>query len=402
VARIKLGMFDPPAQVKYAQIPTSIVDSPEHDALALKMAQESIVLLKNERRVLPLAKTGTIAVIGPTADDGDVREGKGVLVGNYSGTPSHRVTFLDGIKQKLEGKGTVLYSKGCDLTNENLTLSAEALGMAAKADAVVMVMGLSPVCEGEEGAGGERTSLAMFPHQEKLLKEVVALGKPVVLVLTGGSAIAVNWAKDHVPAIMDVWYPGQRGGDAAADVIFGDYNPAGRLPVTFYKSEKDLPAFTNYAMRGRTYRYFTGEPLFAFGYGLSYTSFKYSRPDVEPGKSGLYQISVKVKNSGKREGDEVVQLYVSRKDAAADSGLPIRSLRGFKRVHLKPGEGKTVVFSLAPFQLAFVDKDGVRTVEPGKYIIGIGGSQVPAVSATVKIAERIIDPPYVHNSLILK
>ena len=396
VARIKLGLFDPPEKVKYAQIPASVNDSVEHDALALRMAQESIVLLKNEGKVLPLAKKGTIAVIGPTADDGDIREGCGVLVGNYNGTPSHRVTFLDGIIRKMEGKGRVLYSMGCDLDTERPSAAREALAIAGRADVVVMVMGLSLECEGEEGAGGERTTLAMFPHQEKLLKDIVALGKPVVLVLTGGSAIAVNWANGNVAAIMEVWYPGQRGGDAVADVLFGDYNPAGRLPVTFYKTEKDLPDFSDYDMKNRTYRYFKGKPLFAFGFGLSYTTFAYSDLEVASDKAGHCRISVKVRNTGTRSGDEVVQVYLSREDAEA--GLPLRSLRGFKRLSLKPGEEKTVVFTLTPFQLALVNRKGVRTVEGGECRIGIGGSQEAAVTAAVQIAERIVDPPYMHNN----
>jgi beta-glucosidase len=397
IARIKLGFFDPPENVIYTKIPITVNDSPEHDALALKVAQESIVLLKNERKLLPLARTGKIAVIGPTANDGDVRDGRGVLVGNYNGTPSHRVTFLDGIQKKMNGKGTVLYSKGCELlSGKNPELTKEAMAMATQADVVVMVMGLSPVCEGEEGSGcGERTTLTLFPHQEALLQNVVALGKPVVLVLTGGSAIAVNWAKAHVPAILDVWYPGQRGGDALADVLFGDCNPAGRLPVTFYKTERDLPDFANYDMKGRTYRYFTGEPLFAFGYGLSYTTFNYSDLKTATDQSGTGSVSVKVKNTGTRAGDEVVQLYLNRQDAD-NSGLPLRSLRGFKRVALAQGEEKTIVFSLTPFQFALVNKNGIRTVEPGDYRLGLGGSQNAELSTTVKLSKRIVDPPYAH------
>ncbi len=395
VARFRLGMFDPPQLVKYAKIPFSKNDSLEHDALALKVAQEAIVLLKNERKALPLAKSGTIAVIGPTAAEGKTDNAwiNTVLTGNYAGLPSHPVPILDGIAKKLEGKGTVLYAKGCDLMAAKPELEKEALEAARKADRIIAVMGLSPQCEGEEGDGGERTSLALLPHQEDLLKRLCALGKPVTLVLTGGSAIAANWAKENVPAILDCWYPGQRGGDAVADVLFGDYNPAGRLPVTFYKSEKDLPAFEDYGMKGRTYRYFPGEPLWGFGYGLSYTTFAYSGMKVVPAHNGEQTVSVSVKNTSELAGDEVVQLYISQKG----SGLPIRSLRGFKRIHLRPGETKTVAFHLTPFQFAFANTKGIRTVEVGEVEIGVGGSQIAAQSATVKIEKRIANPPYMHK-----
>jgi beta-glucosidase len=395
VARIKLGLFDPPTQVPYAQIPISVVDRPEHDALALKVAQESIVLLKNERGLLPLAKAGTVAVIGPNADEKEIKNG--VLVGNYSGEPSQPVTFLAGIRKKLEGKGKVLYAKGCEVSRPDSALETEALKVAAQAEVVIMVLGLNSRIEGEEGEGGDRKNISLFPHQEKLLQQVAALGKPVVLVLAAGSAQAVNWAQAHVPAILDVWYPGQRGGDALADVLFGDYNPAGRLPVTFYKSEADLPDFKNYDMAGRTYRYFKGEPLYAFGDGLSYTTFRYDSAKVKVGKDGIRHLSVRVKNTGQRAGDEVVQLYVSRKDSAPDSGLPIRSLRGFKRVALKPGEIRTVTFHLTPFQFALVNPQGQRTVEPGDYLVGMGGSQKAAVSVNVQMIQRIANPVYAHR-----
>jgi beta-glucosidase len=210
--------------------------------------------------------------------------------------------------------------------------------------------------------------------QEDLLKKVVALGKPTVLVLLNGSAVAVNWAKDNVPAIIDAWYPGQAGGAAIADVLFGDYNPAGRLPVTFYKSADQIPAFTDYAMKGKTYRFFTGEPLFQFGYGLSYTTFIYGNmvvpKQVKIGDS--VKMSVDVTNAGSRDGEEVVQLYIKGR---GNPGEPIRSLEGFQRIALKKNQTKIVEFTLKPEQLSHVLSDGRRVTDAGTIEISIGGQQ---------------------------
>jgi beta-glucosidase len=216
----------------------------------------------------------------------------------------------------------------------------------------------------------------------------------VVLVVMAGSSMSLGWSREHVGAILQAWYPGQRGGDAVADVLFGDYNPAGRLPVTFYQSEKDLPPFADYAMKGRTYRYFMGEPLFPFGFGLSYTTFAYSALKVQAGDKGWHTVQVQVTNTGKVSGDEVVELYISRKNAPAADGLPIRALRAFRRGSFAPGETKTLEFRLAPLQFAFVNKEGMRTVEAGDYRIGVGGSQQAAQTATVNFAARLVDPPY--------
>jgi beta-glucosidase len=504
-ARFKLGMFDPPERVRWARIPYSVNESAEHQKLALEVARKSIVLLKNEGGVLPLSRHAkTIAVIGPDADSVEV------LLGNYNGEPSHPVTPLAGIRQKVGAGARVLYARGSDLAEgmplletvpssalftsngadrgaglqaeyyntaafngrayfsqaftsqamrkaaavpanpqpwftrvdpqinfdwrdgaprpdmdddnfgvrwtgylappvsgkyqlgaiglnsfevyldgkriaardnvhergyeyEKVELQAgklypirvdfhevhgdadmrlvwapphgsyqdEALQVARQADVVLMFLGLSPRLEGEEMkvqvpgfSGGDRVRLGIPQVQEDLLQRVSALGKPVVLVLLNGSAVAVNWAREHVPAIVELWYPGQAGGTALADVLFGDYNPAGRLPVTFYKSEDQLPAFDDYSMKGRTYRYFEGEPLYPFGYGLSYTTFTYSNLVVK----GV-NVTVDVKNSGKRDGEEVVQLY------AKHPGV-VRELRAFERVPLRAGEKKTVQFTL--------------------------------------------------------
>jgi beta-glucosidase len=207
------------------------------------------------------------------------------------------------------------------------------------------------------------------------MEEIVALGKPVVLVLLNGSALAVNWARDHVPAIVEAWYPGEAGGDAIADVLFGDYNPAGRLPVTFYRSADQLPAFTDYRMAGRTYRYFTGEPLYPFGYGLSYTSFAYRNLRL-PGEARVgapVAVSVEVQNTGQTAGEEVVELYVKHISSAVPA--PLISLEGFARVSLQPGEMRVVKFTLTPRQLATVEAGGARVAEPGTIVISAGGAQ---------------------------
>jgi beta-glucosidase len=242
----------------------------------------------------------------------------------------------------------------------NMIREADALDAARQADAVVLVMGLSPRLEGEEMrvqiegfSGGDRVQIGLPRVQEELMQKIAALGKPTVLVLLNGSAVAVNWAKDHIPAIVEAWYPGQAGGTAIADVLFGDYSPGGRLPVTFYKSVDQLPPFTDYSMKGRTYRFFKGEPLFPFGYGLSYSTFVYRDLRVQGAN-----ISVEVENTSGIAGEEVVQLYVKRQGATEDD--PIQSLAGFQRIALKPRERKTVRFVL-------------KTERSGMFDISIGG-----------------------------
>lgn len=270
---------------------------------------------------------------------------------------------------------------------------AEAIEVAKQADTVVLVLGLSPRLEGEEMnvlepgfRGGDRTEIKLPARQQGLLEAVAATGKPVVLVLLSGSALAVNWANEHIPAIVQAWYPGEEGGTAIAEALFGDYNPGGRLPVTFYKSVDQLPAFDNYQMDGRTYRFFKDEPLYPFGHGLSYTRFKYSdltvsSPRVASGEKVV--VSAKVENTGAREGDEVVQLYVSDIDASVR--VPIRSLAGVERVHLKPGERRVIQFTIEPRQLAVITNDGRTVVEPGDFKFTIGGKQ-PGFTGTADAA----------------
>jgi beta-glucosidase len=243
-----------------------------------------------------------------------------------------------------------------------------------------MCMGITPRLEGEEMRvnaegfrGGDRTRIDLPDVQQELIKKIHSLGKPVVLVLLGGSAIAVNRENENIPAIIHAWYPGQAGGQAIADVIFGDYNPAGRLPVTVYKSVNDLPPFEDYNMKNRTYRYFTGQPLYPFGFGLSYTTFEYSKMKVKKNnKIGEpVEISVVIKNSGKREGEEVVQLYVSNLTATVP--VPLRALKGFARISLKPGELRKVTFNIVPEDFSVIDESYKRVVKPGRFMISVGG-----------------------------
>ena len=380
-ARFRLGMFDPPEMVKYQQIPFSILDCEQNKQLAKETTLKSIVLLKNLGNLLPLKKDiGTVAVIGPNSDESFV------LLGNYNGTPSDPVTPLRGIREELSGKSEVIYARGCNwvagMPNQkpDEELKAEAVAVAKKADVVIMCMGITPRLEGEEMRvtvdgfrGGDRVRIDLPDVQQQLIKEIHTLGKPVILVLLNGSAIAINWEKENIPAIIEAWYPGQAGGEAIADIIFGDYNPAGRLPVTFYKSLNDLPPFEDYKMINRTYRYFSGEPLFPFGYGLSYTTFSYSKliipKNSTPGKP--VTVSVRVKNRGKRAGEEVVQLYVS--NLTAEVPVPLRTLKGFERIHLEPGESKSIIFTLSPEDFSVIDTNNKRVVLPGTFMISAGG-----------------------------
>jgi beta-glucosidase len=552
-ARFKLGMFDPPDNVKYTKIPYSVVDSKENKQLALEAARKSIVLLKNDNNLLPL-RSGIkkIAVIGPNADQWVM------LLGNYNGLPSDAITPLRGIRERLasaaaasgssasgsssatgpalQGAGTtVLYAQGCELAeglttfekvpsgvlfhgagekglhadyynNKELSgpvlfsaiedslddnwndgaprkgmdddnfgvrwtgeirpgqsgsyqlgiittckvnmylddsliantsyhfrdeyndprlrksipvslqagkkyrirvdasesygdarvqlvwnapkehqqgdLKRQAIEIARQSDVVIMCMGLSSRLEGEEMdvnidgfKGGDRTSLDLPKAQSELIKDIQALGKPVVLVLLNGSALSVNWEDKNIPAIVEAWCPGQAAGTAIADVLFGDYNPGGRLPVTFYRSVNDLPAFTDYDMKGHTYRFFNGKPLYPFGYGLSYTSFRYDALKwAVIGRAGdSVKIWVDITNTGKMAGDEVAQVYLSRLHSPVP--VPIRSLAAFRRIHLLPGETKTVAFVIRPDAFSIIDDKMQKTILPGEFSFSVGGGQ---------------------------
>jgi beta-glucosidase len=558
LARMKLGMFDPPEMVAYAQIPFSVNDSKEHDEAALAMAQKSMTLLKNDG-ILPLdkSKIKKIAVVGPNADS------IVALRGNYNGTPSHPVTILDGIGAAVGDDVEVLYSLGCPLaegagqaafpvidsrylftTDEsgqevhglkgeyfnNIDLQGEpaliridpvikmdwaltsptttdiaqgrlsedkkineddfsarwtgqllapvsgvyklgivsddgcrlyvngariiddwtnhamstftadislekgqrydikieffegiqdagihfvwmppesdafprrmddkALENISKADVAIFVGGLSAEVEGEEMrleaegfAGGDRTKIELPPIQLETLKKLQQTGTPVVFVLLSGSAVALEGVENDIPAILAAWYPGQRGGDAVADVLFGDYNPAGRLPVTFYTSTDELADFRDYNMtagKGRTYRYYKGKPLYSFGHGLSYTTFSYSNLKVNKekvDKNGQLKVKVDVTNTGSRDGEEVVQLYV--RDVESSRPMPVKQLRGFERISLEQGQTKTVTFTLTPIEDMhyYNAQQECYTVEPGEFEIQVGAS-----SSDIRVTKTI-------------
>ena len=514
-ARMRLGMFDPPEKVPYAQTPESEIDSAAHRELALKTARESMVLLKNDG-VLPFqASMKKILVVGPLAESVEV------LHGNYSGTASHAVTALDGIRKQFPAASvtyvagtnflreeTVIptsalstddgkpglkgeYFSGSDFTSapqivrtdpvvdlhlshrgpgaltppqgmtgfsarwtgfltpvesgsyqlglvgsmnrmwlggklivddavlhdpnsQGVTIaltkghryavkieflrgglgtklvwlpvsadpSFEAGSAARQADVVVAVVGITSRLEGEEMKvdvpgfkGGDRTSLNLPAEEEALLGALKGAGKPLVVVLMNGSALAVNWANDHANAILEAWYSGEEGGTAIAQTLAGTNNPGGRLPVTFYKGVEQLPEFEDYAMKNRTYRYFEGQPLYPFGYGLTYSKFEYSNlklssPELEAGNP--LGVEVDVKNASQREGDEVVELYVNFPKLA---GAPLRALRGFTRLHLGAGEARHVKLALAPRELSYVNEAGDRMVAAGDYVITVGGGQ---------------------------
>ncbi len=375
LARFRLGMFDPPDLCKYQQIPYEINDCEEHRQLALKAARESIVLLKNSENFLPLSKDiKKIAVIGPNADDYEV------LLANYHGMFSKYVSPLQGIKNKMGKTAEIIYAKGCKIKGKSKKGFPEAIEAAKTADVVIMVMGISQLFEREEvpfpWTDDDRKFLDLPKIQQELLEEISKINTSIILVLLNGSPITVNWAHEHIPAIIDLWYPGEMGGQALADVIFGDYSPAGRLPVTFVKSENDLPPLLDYNMKGRTYRYSQKEPLYPFGYGLSFTTFQYSNLKLnkkELDASEELHISVDIKNTGSFIGDEVVQLYL--KDVEASVRIPHWQLQGFKRITIAPNEAKTITFSLKARQMALINYKGKCILEPGKFKVFIGGSQ---------------------------
>ncbi|MES2445950.1 MAG: glycoside hydrolase family 3 C-terminal domain-containing protein [Bacteroidota bacterium] len=525
MTRFKLGMFDPPAMVKYAQTPSSVLESAAHKAHALKMAQQSIVMLKNQNLTLPLSKSAKkIVVLGPNANNSIA------ILGNYNGIPSELKTVVQGIKEKLPNANVVYeqainftndtllvytaYAKQCsidgkqgfkaeyfdnvelkgnpitryetelnlawqegeqviegikarnfsarittnyianqngDITFEvegddgyrfmvngkevldawtrnrwgakqykltvesgksyelaveywqgdgkaNLKLSAgnyqktDFLALADRvkdADAIVFVGGISPQLEGEEMKvnfpgfkGGDRTSILLPKVQTELMKVLKNTGKPLVFVMMTGSAIAIPWEAENVPAIVNSWYGGQSAGTAVADVLFGDYNPAGRLPVTFYRSDSDLPDFSDYSMKGRTYRYFDGKPLYGFGYGLSYSTFKYEQlimpTQIKSGNS--ITVSLAVTNTSKLNGEEVVQLYITNPNTKVKS--PLKALKGFERVSLKAGERRVLKFTLSPEELSLVNEEGIAQLIKGKLLISAGGSQPDELNVT--------------------
>lgn len=390
MTRMKLGMFDNPEDVPYTKIPYEVNDSREHRNLALDVSKKSMVLLKNENNLLPLDRDRikSIAVIGPNADSRDA------LTGNYCGTASRYVTVLEGIQRTVAEDTRVYYAQGCHLYRERVEglgepgdRLAEAISAAERADVVVMCLGLDQYIEGEEGdasneyASGDKKHLNLPGMQQKLLEEIHKTGKPIILVLLAGSALAVTWADENVPAVIQAWYPGGEGGSAVASLIFGEYCPSGKLPVTFYRTTEELPDFRDYSMKNRTYRYMQNEALYPFGFGLSYTRFEYTElkaDKYEIGTGESIQFSVRVENVGDREGIETAQLYL--KDVEASVEVPLWQLRGVRKVALRPGESKEIRFALTPRQMALIDNDGRCILEPGRFEVYVGGSQPGARS----------------------
>ena len=387
--RMRLGMFDDDCE--YNNIPYEVNDSKEHNALSLEASKKSMVLLKNDG-LLPLdsSKIRNIAVVGPNAAS-DL-----ALIANYSGTPSHSITLLDGIRNRVSPDTRVWYALGSHLhmnREEDLALPEdrikEAVSAAERSDVVVLCLGLDASIEGEQNdqgtvildAGGDKADLNLPESQRKLLDAILETGKPVIVAMVSGSALSIGDAAEKASAIIQCWYPGSKGGQAFAELIFGDYSPAGRLPVTFYKSTEELPAFTDYSMDNRTYKFMKGEALYPFGFGLSYTSFEYSNLSAASSRinnGDSIVISIDVKNTGTRDSDEVVQVYI--KDLKASVRVPRHSLCGFKRIHLKSGEKITVNFEINSRAMTIVDEEGRRYVEGGDFTLFVGGSQPDSVS----------------------
>ena len=405
--RIRLGMFDPAEDVPFYKISNDIVDCAEFRGLAREAAGKSAVLLENKEDILPLEnKYKTIAVIGPNADSKDV------LLGNYSGTPSKYTTLLRGMQEEAKKRGIeVIYAEGCDLYKKEYKslcetdLIPEAVIAARKSDIAVLCLGLSPVLEGEEGEEGavqcDRDDLGLPGRQAELVRAVAREGKPVILILCNGSPLSIPKEEPLADAILEVWYPGEEGGSAVADILFGNYNPSGRLPVTVVKGTEDLPPFDSYDMQGRTYRFLEKEPMYPFGYGLSYTRFEYrpvDLPETIPAGKDI-QFDVSVKNTGKCSGETVLQVYI--RDEEASVKVPKHQLVFFKRVMAETGEEKKVTVCIRARDLAVVRQNGT-CVEPGRFKIYIGGSQPDEVSRRLtddEIWEGVIEMTGVETEI---
>lgn len=387
--RIRLGMLEGDAS-PYADIDYSVVECKEHVDLSIEAARRSMVLLKNKDAILPLEKDAykTIAVIGPNANSRDA------LIGNYVGTSSQYITPLEGIQQYVGEDTRVLYAEGCHLYKNKVEFLAEeedrfaeALIVAKQADLVVMCLGLDATIEGEEGdagneyASGDKLGLLLPGLQQKLLELITGTGKPVVLLLSAGSAIDLSWANEHVDAIVDTWYPGARGGKAIAELLFGEYSPSGKLPVTFYSGTEFLPDFCDYSMKNRTYRYAKEGILYPFGYGLSYSDICYEDSSVDQTTLEMedtVQVKTVVSNKGKYAVHESVQVYVRYENRSENA--PNYQLKGMQSVTLAPGERKEVSISLSPRAFASITEDGKCVVKPGAYKISIGGQQPDGLS----------------------
>lgn len=384
VSKMRLGLFDEPEHVPYNTIDYSVVDSKEQQAFNLFVARKTLCLLKNEEKLLPLdkAKLKTVGVIGPNANN------RKALVGNYEGTASEYITVLEGIKEYLGEEVAVRYSEGCHLFKSKVSglgidndRIAEVRAVCDASDVVIAVLGLDAGLEGEEGdegnefASGDKPNLELPGLQTTILKEIYASKKPVVLVLLSGSALAFPWAEEHIPAIVEAWYPGAQGGRAVAQMLFGEFSPEGKLPVTFYKTTEELPAFTDYNMKGRTYRYMEQEALYPFGYGLSYTNVSLSEVCLsakEIAKGGSITVRATLTNEGSYDGAETLQVYVKAKGVP---DAPKYQLKGLKKVSLLAGEGKEVELVLKDTAFALYDKEAKLMLQEGEYEVFVGTSQ---------------------------
>lgn len=401
--KFRLGLFeDPFADPDYAE---RITNNAEHRALALKAAQETIVLLKNEKNLLPLDlnKLKNIAVIGPNAD--------GLHLGGYSRNPLHGVTILQGIQDRVGSRAKVTFAEGCRFTNKHqdwrgwfsaddvvelvdpktqVTKIKEAAALAKRSDVAILVVGENESTNREawaENHRGDRDSLDLLGAQNDLVQAVVETGTPTVVLLIGGRPLSINYIAQHAPAILEGWYLGQEGGTAAANVLFGDTNPGGKLPITFPHSVGDLPDYYNHKpSANRSYEFSTREPLFPFGYGLSYTAFKFENLRVEPRQiyaGGTAKVSVDVTNNGPREGDEVPQMYIHQRVGSVTR--PVKELEGFQRIRLRPGEKKTVEFTVTPEALSLWNVDMHRVVEPGIFEIMVGPNSQQTSTVTLDV-----------------
>jgi len=393
--RFKLGMFDPPNSGKYGKLGHKVINCEKHKQLALKSAEKSIVLLKNDDNLLPLnSNPKNIVVTGPAAANAHA------LFGNYYGISSRFVTVLEGLAEKIKDKFGINmeYRQGCLMYGDN-SKSNVVYGEASLVNVVIAVMGLDGAIEGEEGdaiasdSNGDRGAIELPPWQLKFLKAIRAAGKKIVLVLTGGSPIA--FPEDIADAVIFAWYPGELGGKAVADIIFGDTVPSGKLPITFPASTEQLPPYEDYSMKGRTYRYMTEKPQYPFGFGLSYTSFRFDSIRLSDAQAGyVVKASVTVSNTGKYSADNVVQIYVS-KDQRAEND-PVTSLRDFRRVHIKAGRSVTVDFNLPRSAFETVNAEGISEYLPGSYTI------IAADAAPVPVAREKGAPAFVSANFILK
>lgn len=396
--RFKLGLFDPQGAVPFDAITPEVIRSDEHINLTREAATKSIVLLKNKDSALPIKKdVSSIFVTGPMAAHIQA------LLANYYGVSENLVTFLEGIMGKVSPQTSVQYVQGALMDEPNRNPIDWFSGVAAESEVTIACVGISQLIEGEEGEAiasrhlGDREEIGLPQNQIEFLKKMRANAKKLIVVMTGGSAIACPEVYEMADALLYVWYPGEQGGNAVADIIFGDAVPSGRLPVTFPKSVNDLPPYEDYAMANRTYRYMETEPLFPFGFGLSYTKFTYSniklsKSQVNKGESITAEVTVT--NTGNYKADEVVQLYIT--DVQASVPVPKYALKGFKRVTLWPGASQTVTFEITPAMLELVNSNGERVLEPGQFKVHLGGALPSARSKALGAA------PFLEATLQLK